>query len=73
MFLQETFEALRKCDHLTSIQVAASSDAKDLEYLEAACVLHNIGISVGKKGYDKHSYSIITVMIFPLPNSFTVH
>ncbi|TQD91743.1 hypothetical protein C1H46_022585 [Malus baccata] len=56
----EMFEALRKCDHLTNIQVAASLDAKDLEYLEAACVLHNIGISVGKKGYHKHSCSIIT-------------
>ncbi|RXH82186.1 hypothetical protein DVH24_036527 [Malus domestica] len=57
---EETFEALRKFDHLTNIQVAASLDAKDLEYLEAACVLHNIGISVGKKGYHKHSCSIIT-------------
>ncbi|CAN6575771.1 unnamed protein product [Malus baccata var. baccata] len=26
----------------------------------SACVLHNIGISVGKKGYHKHSCSIIT-------------
>ncbi|KAM0994784.1 hypothetical protein FF1_010294 [Malus domestica] len=57
---EETFEALRKFDHLSNIQVAASLDAKDLEYLEAACVLHNIGISVGKKGYHKHSCSIIT-------------
>ncbi|KAM1525869.1 hypothetical protein ACFX10_010279 [Malus domestica] len=57
---EETFEALRKFDHLTNIQVAASLDAKDLEYLEAACVLHNIGISVGKKGCHKHSCSIIT-------------
>ncbi|KAM1576936.1 hypothetical protein ACFX15_032655 [Malus domestica] len=56
---KEIFEGLRKCDDLTNNQVAASLDDKDLEYLEAACLLHNIGISVGKKGYHKHSYSII--------------
>lgn len=64
MFLQEIFEGLRKCDDLTNNQVAVSLDDKDLEYLEAACLLHNIGISVGKKGYHKHSYSIIMVILF---------
>lgn len=34
-------------------------DDKDLEYLEAACFLHNIGIITGKKGYHKQSYHII--------------
>ncbi|XP_009612162.1 uncharacterized protein [Nicotiana tomentosiformis] len=32
---------------------------KDLEYLEAACLLHKIGLYVGKKGYHKQSYHII--------------
>lgn len=34
-------------------------DAKDIEYLEAACLLHNIGIFIDKKGYHKQSYHII--------------
>ncbi|KAI3752578.1 hypothetical protein L2E82_24612 [Cichorium intybus] len=34
-------------------------DDKDLEYLEAACLLHNIGLITGKKGYHKRSYHII--------------
>nr|XP_043618622.1 exopolyphosphatase [Erigeron canadensis] len=34
-------------------------DDKDLEYLEAACLLHNIGLITGKKGYHKQSYHII--------------
>ncbi|KAI3770480.1 hypothetical protein L6452_01614 [Arctium lappa] len=34
-------------------------DNKDLEYLEAACLLHNIGLVTGKKGYHKRSYHII--------------
>ncbi|XP_057549904.1 uncharacterized protein LOC130828114 isoform X2 [Amaranthus tricolor] len=32
---------------------------KDLEYLEAACMLHNVGLYFGKKGYHKRSYSIV--------------
>ncbi|XP_059313269.1 uncharacterized protein LOC132064337 isoform X2 [Lycium ferocissimum] len=36
-----------------------SLEDKDLEYLEAACLLHKIGLSVGKKGYHKQSYHII--------------
>lgn len=62
--MQEFFECLRKCDELASNQVAASLDDKDLEYLEASCLLHNIGLSIEKKGYHKHSYSIIMVMFF---------
>nr|GFC08057.1 HD subdomain, putative isoform 2 [Tanacetum cinerariifolium] len=34
-------------------------DDKDLEYLEADCLLHNIGLINGKKGYHKRSYHII--------------
>lgn len=36
-----------------------SLEDKDLEYLEAACLLHKIGLYVGKKGYHKQSYHII--------------
>lgn len=57
--MQEIFEGLRKCDDL-----AASLDDKDLEYLEAASLLHNIGIFIGKKGYHKQSSGIIMVMLF---------
>ncbi|MCL7022922.1 hypothetical protein MKW94_001035, partial [Papaver nudicaule] len=57
----EMFESLRKCDELANRQFldTASLDEKDLEYLEAACLLHNIGLFIGKKGYHKHSYHII--------------
>lgn len=52
---------MRKCDKLADNQVAALLDDKDLEYLEAACMLHNIGLSAGKKGFHKQSYHIIRV------------
>ncbi|PON67037.1 Ppx/GppA phosphatase [Parasponia andersonii] len=55
----EYFEELRKCDEITDNQVAASLDDEDLEYLEAACMLHNIGLFTGKKGFHKQSYLII--------------
>ncbi|KAM5561068.1 hypothetical protein ABKV19_021933 [Rosa sericea] len=55
---KEIFEGLRKCDDLADNH-AASLDDKDLEYLEAASLLHNIGVFIGKKGYHKHSYCII--------------
>uniref|UniRef100_A0A1J3IRF8 Exopolyphosphatase n=1 Tax=Noccaea caerulescens TaxID=107243 RepID=A0A1J3IRF8_NOCCA len=48
------FVGLRKCNDFSVIL-----DEKDLEYLEAACFLHNIGIITGKKGYHKQSYHII--------------
>ncbi|KAL6146517.1 hypothetical protein ACLB2K_057195 [Fragaria x ananassa] len=56
---KEIFEGLRKSDDLADNQFAASLDDKDLEYLEAATLLHNIGVFMGKKGYHKHSYCII--------------
>lgn len=71
--MQEIFEGLRKCDDLADNQFAASLDDKDLEYLEAASLLHNIGIFIGKKGYHKQSYGIIMVMLFPLSNSINVN
>uniref|UniRef100_A0A3Q7ENW8 Uncharacterized protein n=1 Tax=Solanum lycopersicum TaxID=4081 RepID=A0A3Q7ENW8_SOLLC len=36
-----------------------SLEDKDLEYLEAACLLQKIGLYAGKKGYHKQSYHII--------------
>ncbi|VVA90583.1 unnamed protein product [Arabis nemorensis] len=51
---KEIFVGLRKCNDFSVML-----DDKDLEYLEAACFLHNIGIITGKKGYHKQSYHII--------------
>lgn len=51
---KEIFVGLRKCNDFNVIL-----DDKDLEYLQAACFLHNIGIITGKKGYHKQSYHII--------------
>ncbi|KAI3890622.1 hypothetical protein MKW92_036593 [Papaver armeniacum] len=48
--LQEMFKGLRKSDELAN---------HHLEYLEAACLLHNIGLFISKKGYHKHSHRII--------------
>ncbi|KAI9185706.1 hypothetical protein LWI28_009955 [Acer negundo] len=58
---KDIFEGLRKCDGFDSDQakLIASLDEKDLEYLEAACLLHNIGLFISKKGYHKQSYRII--------------
>ncbi|KAG2256658.1 hypothetical protein Bca52824_075952 [Brassica carinata] len=42
---KEVFVGLRKCNDFNVVL-----DDKDLEYLEAACFLHNIGIITGKKG-----------------------
>lgn len=56
MIFQEVFVGLRKCNDFNVVL-----DDKDLEYLEAACFLHNIGIITGKKGYHKQSYHIIKV------------
>lgn len=56
-------EGLRPFGELVStkdiISLAVPLDDKDLEYLEAACLLHNIGHFTGEKGYHKQSYSII--------------
>ncbi|KAI3881382.1 hypothetical protein MKW92_053342 [Papaver armeniacum] len=59
--LEEMFKGLRKSDELANHQFldTVSLDEKDLEYLEAACLLHNIGLFIGKKGYHKHSHRII--------------
>ncbi|PPD69311.1 hypothetical protein GOBAR_DD33809 [Gossypium barbadense] len=58
---REIFEGLRKYKELDNdgIYLTVDLDEKDLENLEAACLLHNIGLSTGKKGYHKKSYHII--------------
>ena len=59
------FEGLRKCDTLAAtenrVKLPVSLNDKDLEYLEAACMLHNIGLITGEKGYHKQSCNIIMV------------
>ncbi|KAL8205911.1 hypothetical protein R6Q57_009462 [Mikania cordata] len=57
---QEIFTGLRKWNKIGDQRnQVVSLDDKDLEYLEAACLLHNIGLIMGKKGYHKRSYHII--------------
>ncbi|XVF05978.1 hypothetical protein REPUB_Repub06bG0008200 [Reevesia pubescens] len=58
---REIFEGLRKCKELDNngVDLTVPLDDNDLEYLEAACLLHNIGHFTGKKGYHKQSYHII--------------
>ncbi|XP_043711870.1 putative exopolyphosphatase isoform X2 [Telopea speciosissima] len=58
---REIFEGVRKCDVLTHHEnkCAFTLDEKDLEYLEAACLLHNIGIFISTNRYHKQSYHII--------------
>ncbi|GFP80338.1 exopolyphosphatase [Phtheirospermum japonicum] len=53
-FAREIFEGLRKLN-----EVLAFLDDRDLEYLDAASLLHNIGVYTGKKGYHKQSYHLI--------------
>ncbi|OMP10955.1 Ppx/GppA phosphatase [Corchorus olitorius] len=55
------FEGLRKCKERDNNEVGLTVplDDKDLDYIEAACLLHNIGLFAGKKGYHKQSYHII--------------
>ncbi|XWS57450.1 hypothetical protein CRYUN_Cryun09bG0175100 [Craigia yunnanensis] len=58
---REIFEGLRKCKERDNngVNLTVPLDDKDLEYLEAACLLHNIGLFTGKKSYHKQSYHII--------------
>ncbi|KAK8591866.1 hypothetical protein V6N13_031892 [Hibiscus sabdariffa] len=57
----EIFKGLNKCKELDNngVNLTVHLNEKDLEYLEAACLLHNIGLSTGKTGYHKKSYHII--------------
>ncbi|KAI8531656.1 hypothetical protein RHMOL_Rhmol11G0153200 [Rhododendron molle] len=58
---KEMFEGVRKWNEVGGSQnnLSCSLDDKDIEYLEAACLLHNIGVFGGKKGYHKKSCSVI--------------
>ncbi|XP_059652334.1 uncharacterized protein LOC132299617 isoform X3 [Cornus florida] len=58
---KEIFEGVRKWNMLADHQneLPVSLDDKDLECLEAACLLHNIGLFGGKKGYHRQSSHII--------------
>ncbi|KAK2977712.1 hypothetical protein RJ640_013730 [Escallonia rubra] len=60
--MQEIFVGLRKLNEESydRKELIVSLDDKDLEYLEAACLLHSIGLFMGRKGYHKQSYHIIT-------------
>ncbi|EYU37257.1 hypothetical protein MIMGU_mgv1a003722mg [Erythranthe guttata] len=61
--VQEIFEGLMKSNQLYNgnddNQLYVPLDDSDLEYLDAASLLHNIGMSTGKKGYHKQSYFVI--------------
>lgn len=71
MLMQEMFEGLKNLNDGNDDQnkLIASLDDKDLEYLEAACLLHTIGLFTGKKAYHKQSYKIIMVCIHGSPYS----
>eukprot|EP00268_Persea_americana_P048374 TRINITY_DN5104_c0_g2_i1.p1 TRINITY_DN5104_c0_g2~~TRINITY_DN5104_c0_g2_i1.p1 ORF type:complete len:232 (-),score=37.95 TRINITY_DN5104_c0_g2_i1:872-1516(-) len=58
---KEIFEGLKRCEEFIDHQNKSmvSLDDKDLEYLEAAILLHPVGLVMGKKGYHKQSYHII--------------
>ncbi|PHT29054.1 hypothetical protein CQW23_31320 [Capsicum baccatum] len=58
---KEMFDGLKKRYELGngSDGFVVSVEDKDLEFLEAACLLQKIGLCVGKKGYHKQSYHII--------------
>lgn len=66
--LQEIIEGLRKNelhnDGSHDNKLLASLDHRDLECLDAASLLHNIGLYTGKKGYHKQSYRVIVVCAF---------
>ncbi|CAI0446670.1 unnamed protein product [Linum tenue] len=52
-FAKGIFEGLRHCGKLIDL------GGEDLECLEAACLLHAIGLFAGKRGYHKQSYRVI--------------
>ncbi|XP_074307834.1 uncharacterized protein LOC141642786 [Silene latifolia] len=57
---KEIFEGLKEYNNVTEIHsTGVSLQEEDLEYLQAACMLHNIGLYYGKEGYHKQTCSII--------------
>lgn len=72
MFPQKLFEGIKNSSELAAKQVelASSLDGNDLEYVQAACLLHSVGLFFGKKGYHKQSYRIIMVLCLFLSRLF---
>lgn len=64
--MQEIFEGLRELNELhdDGDKLSVSLDHRDLECLDAATLLHSIGVYTGKKGYHKQSYRVIMVCAF---------
>lgn len=60
MLVQEMFEGIRTWN-VIDCELVKYLEEKDIEYLEAACLLHKIGLFSGKKGYHKQSYQLIMV------------
>lgn len=58
--MQEIFEGIRRWNELNN-EIVMYFEEQDFEYLEAACLLHNIGLYAGKKGYHKKSYCMVMV------------
>ncbi|KAH6820104.1 hypothetical protein C2S53_015907 [Perilla frutescens var. hirtella] len=61
---REIFEGLRELNELHNDgnrdnKLSVSLDHRDLECLDAASLLQNIGLYTGKKGYHKQSYRVI--------------
>ncbi|KAL1546190.1 exopolyphosphatase isoform X2 [Salvia divinorum] len=52
-------ESLRKLNDNHGNKLSVLLDHRDLECLDAACLLHNIGLYAGEKGYHKQSYRVI--------------
>ncbi|XP_057792044.1 uncharacterized protein LOC131008939 [Salvia miltiorrhiza] len=58
---REIFQGLRKLNqlHNDDNKLSVTLDDRDLECLDAASLLHSIGLYTGKKGYHKQSYRVI--------------
>eukprot|EP01018_Ginkgo_biloba_P028275 Gb_25325 [translate_table: standard] len=59
---KELLEGLKRCkeDGQDCFSIAGVSlNENDIELMEAAILLHSIGMLIGNKGYHKHSYSLI--------------
>lgn len=63
--LQEIFDGLRKLNQPYNgnddDELSVFLDDMDRECLDAASLLHNVGLYAGKKGYHKQSYRVIMV------------
>ncbi|CAI9103495.1 OLC1v1001986C1 [Oldenlandia corymbosa var. corymbosa] len=57
---KEIFDGIRKLNVTANNELLKNMEDRDIEYLEAACLLHKIGLIAGNKGYHKQSYQLIT-------------